>query len=51
MGGAISTQGVIPAHTFPSSGLASLPGGQFVSCSRDRSVLELSPSDFQRGMY
>jgi len=50
MGGAIGMQGVVQGHVFPSSGLASLPGGRFVSCSQDKSVLAFS-SPTQPGMY
>ena len=52
MGGAIAMQGVVQSHVFPSSGMTSLPGGQFVSCSRDKSVLQFSSPEHQpAGMF
>ena len=42
MGGAVAMQGVVQGNVFPSSGLTSLPDGRFVSCSRNKSVLQFS---------
>ena len=50
MGGAIAMQGVVQGHTLPSTGLTSLPGGRFVSCSRDKSVLQFSTPEHLPGM-
>ena len=51
MGGAIAGQGVVQGHVFPSTGLASLPGGRFVSCSRDRNVLQFTSPEHLPGTY
>jgi len=46
LGGDISMYGVVESHILPSSGLTTLPGGRFISCSRDKSVVEFSSSEY-----